>query len=101
MPIFSITRRERRLPGAVNDTTSSSPNVSKPSASTARAPSVAYPSPQYSPARRQPLSTQRVKCASKGGGGQANEARERRDVGDLDRPQPEAVLLEVGLDTRS
>jgi hypothetical protein len=34
------------------------------------------------------------------GDGQANESREGRDAGNLHRPQPEAVLVEVGLDTR-
>ncbi|MBI4604894.1 MAG: hypothetical protein HY721_23275 [Planctomycetes bacterium] len=32
MPILSITRRERRLPGTVNDTISRSHSVSKPKA---------------------------------------------------------------------
>ena len=63
----SMTRHERSLTAAVNETSSSSCSSSKPNAADARAASVAHPLPQWVRARRQPTSTAGVKWASKRG----------------------------------
>ena len=54
-----------RCRGMVNDTISSRPIVSNPNCSAARAPSLAYPLPQWSRASRHPTSTAGVNGASK------------------------------------
>ena len=62
-----MTRRDRRFAGTVKDTISSSFRAAKPNASAARAPSIAYPCPQCSCARRHPISTHGVNGAAKPG----------------------------------
>jgi hypothetical protein len=58
-----MTARERRFVVDVKDTTSASARGPKACPSANRAASVAYPRPQCSKARRQPISTQGVKRA--------------------------------------
>src|SRR6202041_2241388 len=67
IPIFSITRRDLRFPGTVNDTSSEICKLSNASPTTARAPSVASPFPQCSADNRHPISTHGVNAASKEG----------------------------------
>lgn len=50
MPSLSMTRRDLAFAGTVKDTNSPRPNVAKPYPTTAFAPSVARPCPQYSAA---------------------------------------------------
>ena len=57
MPIFSMTRCDRRLAAAVKETTSSSASARNAWSRTARAASVASPRPHWERARRHPIST--------------------------------------------
>ena len=98
MPSRRITRCERRLGFAVIDTNSVIPNVSVPQRRAARAPSVAYPRPQYSRASRHPTSM----AGPNGNSGplerEPDEADERCDGRHLDGPEAVAELVESGLD---
>ena len=67
IPSFSITRRERVLPGTVKETISGKFRLSNPYANAARAPSVAKPCPHQGRASRHPISTHGVKDVSKAG----------------------------------
>ena len=79
---------------AVNATTPGSPSGPNACASTCRAASSASPRRWYGRASRQPISTAGRKGAAKPGRFRAGAADERRDSGQLQRPEAEALPVQ-------